>query len=131
VTPTSTTTMRQVLLDETGTLGVRSSAMRRWPQRRTETAVEVDGHRIRVKLADHRVKVEFDDAAAAAAALGVPVRVVLDRAADLVAETGRTPTDPRAVGSRPVGSIAVSKLAWKLPGGDELFRRRRLPGGQR
>jgi pyridinium-3,5-bisthiocarboxylic acid mononucleotide nickel chelatase len=92
--PTSTATMRQVLLDETGTLGVRSSAMRRWPQRRTETAVEVDGHRIRVKLADHRVKVEFDDAAAAAAALGVPVRVVLDRAADLVAETGRTPTNP-------------------------------------
>jgi pyridinium-3,5-bisthiocarboxylic acid mononucleotide nickel chelatase len=91
--PSTTATMRQVLLDETGTLGVRSSAMRRWPQRRTETAVEVDGHHIRVKLADHRVKVEFDDAAAAAAALGVPVRVVLDRAADLVAETGRTPTD--------------------------------------
>jgi uncharacterized protein (DUF111 family) len=81
--------MRQVLLDETGTLGVRSSSMRRWPQRRTETTVDVDGHRIRVKLADHRVKVEFDDAAAAAAALGVPVRVVLDRAAGLVAETGR------------------------------------------
>jgi pyridinium-3,5-bisthiocarboxylic acid mononucleotide nickel chelatase len=91
--PSSTATMRQLLLDETGTLGVRSSTMRRWPQRRTETTVEVDGHPIRVKVADHRVKVEFDDAAAAAAALGVPVRVVLDRAADLVAETGQTTTD--------------------------------------
>jgi pyridinium-3,5-bisthiocarboxylic acid mononucleotide nickel chelatase len=91
--PSSTATMRQLLLDETGTLGVRSSTMRRWPQRRTETTVEVDGHPIRVKVADHRVKVEFDDAATAAAALGVPVRVVLDRAADLVAETGQTTTD--------------------------------------
>jgi pyridinium-3,5-bisthiocarboxylic acid mononucleotide nickel chelatase len=91
--PSSTATMRQLLVDETGTLGVRSSTMRRWPQRRTETTVEVDGHPIRVKVADHRVKVEFDDAAAAAAALGVPVRVVLDRAADLVAETGQTTTD--------------------------------------
>jgi pyridinium-3,5-bisthiocarboxylic acid mononucleotide nickel chelatase len=91
--PSSTATMRQLLVDETGTLGVRSSTMRRWPQRRTETTVEIDGHPIRVKVADHRVKVEFDDAAAAATALGVPVRVVLDRAADLVAETGQTTTD--------------------------------------
>jgi pyridinium-3,5-bisthiocarboxylic acid mononucleotide nickel chelatase len=92
--PSTTAAMRQTILDETGTLGVRSSSMRRWPQRRTETTVDVDGHRIRVKLADHRVKVEFDDAAAAAAVLGVPVRVVLDRATRLLDETGRTPTLP-------------------------------------
>jgi pyridinium-3,5-bisthiocarboxylic acid mononucleotide nickel chelatase len=90
--PSATTTLRQVLLDETGTLGVRSSSMRRWPQRRTETTVQVDGHRVGVKLADHRVKVEFDDAARAAAALGVPVRVVLDRAARLVDENADAPT---------------------------------------
>lgn len=92
--PSATAAMRQVLLDETGTLGVRSSSMRRWPQRRTETTVEVDGHRIGVKRADHRVKVEFDDAAAAAAALGVPVRAVLDRAAGLADEIGDDPTAP-------------------------------------
>jgi pyridinium-3,5-bisthiocarboxylic acid mononucleotide nickel chelatase len=92
--PTATATLRRVFLDETGTLGVRSSSMRRWPQRRTETTVDVDGHRIRVKLADHRVKVEFDDAAAAAAALGVPVRAVLDRAAGLIDEIGDGPTAP-------------------------------------
>ena len=86
--PSAIAATRNVLLRETGTLGVRLSSMRRWPQRRAETTVEVDGHRIRVKLAGHRVKVEFDDAAAAAAALGVPVRVVLDRAAGLVDETG-------------------------------------------
>ncbi len=90
--PSSTASMRATLVDETGTLGVRSSTMRRWPQRRTETTVDVDGHRIRVKLADHRAKVEFDDAAAAAAALGVPVRVVLDRAAGLLDETLDAPS---------------------------------------
>lgn len=54
--------------------------MRRWPQQRTETSVEVEGHRIRLKLAAGRVKVEHDDAAAAARALDVPLRVVMERA---------------------------------------------------
>jgi uncharacterized protein (DUF111 family) len=51
--------------------------------------VDLDGHQIRVKIAEHRVKVELDDASAAAAALGVPVRNVLDRAARLVDEIGQ------------------------------------------
>jgi len=89
--PTAVAEMRQMLVRETGTLGVRMSTMRRWPQRRTETTVDVDGHTIRVKIAEHRVKVEFDDAATAAEALGVPLRVVLDRAARLVGETGDAP----------------------------------------
>ena len=92
--PSAVAAFRKVLLHETGTLGVRMSTMRRWPQRRTETTVDVDGHAIRVKIADHRVKVEFDDAAAAAAALGLPVREVLDRAAALVVETGDAPITP-------------------------------------
>ena len=81
--PSSVGAMRALLVSETGTLGVRLSAMRRWPQRRIESTVDVDGHMVRVKLAEHRVKVEFDDAAVAAAALGVPVRTVLERAAVL------------------------------------------------
>ncbi len=92
--PSATAAIRAVLLRETGTLGVRMSTMQRWPQRRTESTVDVDGHAVRVKITDHRVKVEFDDAAAAAAALGVPVRAVLDRAASLVAETGDAPITP-------------------------------------
>jgi len=39
--------------------------------------VVVDGHSIQVKVAAHRVKVEFDDAQAAARALGVPVRDII------------------------------------------------------
>ena len=57
--------------------------------------LDVDGHRIRVKVADHRAKVEFDDAVAAATALGLPVRVVLERAARLVDEN-QDRTDPPA-----------------------------------
>ena len=93
--PTAIAAIRAVLVRETGTLGVRVSPLRRWPQRRTEADVDVGGHRIRVKIAEHRVKVEFDDAAAAAEALGVPVRMVLDRAARLAEETGDR-TDPSA-----------------------------------
>ncbi len=94
--PATTGALRDVLVRETGTLGVRMSAMRRWPQRRAETTVDVDGQTVRVKIGEHRVKVEFDDAAAAAAELGVPVRVVLDRATFLAAETrtGPAPATP-------------------------------------
>ncbi len=90
--PSGITAMRAVLLRETGTLGVRMSALRRWPQQREETSVDIDGHAIRIKMAAHRIKVEFDDAAAAADHLGLPVRVVLDRAARLAEETLADPT---------------------------------------
>jgi uncharacterized protein (TIGR00299 family) protein len=92
--PSGTTTMRAILVRETGTLGVRMASMQRWPQQRVETTVEVDGYSIRAKLAEHRIKIEFDDAAAAAAAIGVPVRVVLERAARLVAETTTAEAPP-------------------------------------
>lgn len=72
--------MRSVLLHETGSLGVRATTMRRWPQRRAMAAVEIDGQRIGVKMSDTRLKVEFDDAVAAATALELPVRVVIERA---------------------------------------------------
>ena len=89
--PSTVAATRELLLRETGSLGVRMSMMRRWPQRRTETTVDVDGHTIRAKIADHRTKIEFDDAAAAAAALDVPLREVLDRATRLADETGHAP----------------------------------------
>jgi pyridinium-3,5-bisthiocarboxylic acid mononucleotide nickel chelatase len=78
--PTDAARLRRVLVERTGTLGVRASSLVRWPQRRTTATVEVDGHPIGVKLADHRAKVEFDDAARAAAALGRPVAEVISRA---------------------------------------------------
>lgn len=70
----------ELLARETGSLGVRGSIVERWPVAREETTIEVEGQTIRVKVADHRVKVEFDDAARAAAVLGIPVREVLRRA---------------------------------------------------
>jgi uncharacterized protein (TIGR00299 family) protein len=70
------------LIRETGTLGLRAGTVQRWPQRRTERVVLIDGHEIRTKVSDGRVKVEHDDAARAAEALGVPLRDVLARAAD-------------------------------------------------
>ena len=45
-----------------------------------EREVDVGGHAVRVKVTAGRVKVEFDDAERAAAALGLPLRTVLHRA---------------------------------------------------
>ncbi len=78
--PVDAARLRGVLVERTGTLGVRASSLVRWPQRRTTATVEVDGHPIGVKVTDRRVKVEFDDAARAAAALGRPVAEVISRA---------------------------------------------------
>lgn len=72
--------VRAVMVAETGTLGVRGSVMQRWPQQRTESVVDVGGHPVRIKRSADRVKVEHDDAVAAATALGVPLRTVLDQA---------------------------------------------------
>lgn len=73
-------TIASVLISETGTLGLRGSVIDRWPQKRREETVEVDGHEIRVKLSNSRVKVEHDDALQAAQALGLPLREILLRA---------------------------------------------------
>lgn len=78
--PALTETISRVLVSETGSLGVRGSIIERWPQARRDTVVRVEGHEIRVKVAGDRVKVEHDDAARAAAALGLPLREILVRA---------------------------------------------------
>jgi len=78
--PSNTAAVAAVLVSETGSLGVRGTIIERWPQARTEATVSIEGHAVRVKLAAGRVKVEHDDAAAAAAALGWPLRAVLSAA---------------------------------------------------
>jgi len=75
-------TVGSVLVRETGSLGLRGTVLQRWPQARTELTVHVDGHPVRVKSAEGRTKVEHDDAAAAALALGLPLREVLHRAVE-------------------------------------------------
>ncbi len=78
--PALTAAIGAVLVRETGTLGLRGSVIDRWPQRRREAVVTVEDQPIRVKLGDHRVKVEHDDAAAAAARLELSLRDVMHRA---------------------------------------------------
>lgn len=73
-------TLRQMLIEEAGSLGVRATPVDRWAEPRHEETVTVDGFPIRVKVSGMRRKAEFDDASSAAAALGVPVREVLRRA---------------------------------------------------
>jgi len=68
------------MIAETGTLGIRATQLDRWPQHRTDDKVEVGGHTIRVKIGGGRIKVEHDDAVAAAQSLGLPLREVLARA---------------------------------------------------
>ncbi len=75
--PAAVEQLAAILLAETGSLGVRAHTVERWPQRRAEIVVDVDGHPVRVKVAAGRAKPEHDDAIVAAAALGRPLRDVL------------------------------------------------------
>lgn len=70
----------RIVLSETGSLGLRRSPVERWALPRRITTVDVDGHRVRLKHGPWGTKPEHDDLAAAATALGLPLRVVAERA---------------------------------------------------
>jgi uncharacterized protein (TIGR00299 family) protein len=72
--------LRGILMAETGTIGVRTSSVLRWPAARRVEDVQVEGHTVRVKVTAERVKAEFDDTARVGALLGVPAREVARRA---------------------------------------------------
>ncbi|MDQ3470252.1 MAG: nickel pincer cofactor biosynthesis protein LarC, partial [Actinomycetota bacterium] len=92
VDPVDVDRLAAILLAETGSLGLRAVTVERWPQQREEACVDVGGHPVRVKRAAGRVKVEHDDAVAAARALGRPLRDILR---DAEAETDLSfPTGP-------------------------------------
>jgi uncharacterized protein (TIGR00299 family) protein len=69
-----------VLAKFTGTLGIRSTAIERHTLPRREIEVEVEGHRIGVKVGPYRSKPEHDDVLAVAAALGWSPATVAARA---------------------------------------------------
>jgi uncharacterized protein (DUF111 family) len=69
-----------VMMAETGTLGLRGTALDRWPAARAVDTVEVDGLPVRVKVSPGRIKVEHDDAARVARLRGRPLREVLSLA---------------------------------------------------
>ncbi|WP_026923171.1 nickel pincer cofactor biosynthesis protein LarC [Glycomyces arizonensis] len=83
--------VRSALVRHTTTIGMRSYEIDKYALERRYTSVEVDGREIGVKLAleDGEVvnaSVEYEDAVAAAAALGRPVKVVIAQASALAAE---------------------------------------------
>ena len=78
--PSDAAALREVLVRETGTMGVRGRTMERWPQARIFDTVMIDGHEIRVKYTAGRAKAEYDDVARAARALGEPLREITRRA---------------------------------------------------
>jgi hypothetical protein len=97
--PAEVARVRDVLLRETTTLGIRETTVVRHAVRRTFDTVDVDGQPVAVKLgwaADGSVvnaMPEWDDVARAAAALDRPVKQVLAQAVGL-AEALRS-THPR------------------------------------
>lgn len=78
--PSDAAALRELLVRETGTMGVRGRTMERWPQARIFDTVIIDGHEIRVKSTAGRAKAEYDDVARAARALGEPLREIARRA---------------------------------------------------
>jgi uncharacterized protein (TIGR00299 family) protein len=78
--PALAASLAAVLAAETGTLGVRSTSITRWPARRRSAVVEVEGAPVRVKVGPGRVKVEHEDAARVARRTGLPLREVVSRA---------------------------------------------------
>lgn len=83
--------MSALLMDRTGTLGVRRHRVERVIRTREFSEVEVRGHRIAVKIARDRDgavvrrEPEFRDVAAAARALGISERTMLDLAKEAAA----------------------------------------------
>jgi uncharacterized protein (TIGR00299 family) protein len=73
----------RIVLAETGSLGLRRSAVERPALPRRTTTVDVEGHPVRVKHGPWGAKPEHDDVAAAAAALGLPLREVARRAREI------------------------------------------------
>ncbi|WP_335989331.1 nickel pincer cofactor biosynthesis protein LarC [Glycomyces sp. MUSA5-2] len=83
--------VRSALVRHTTTIGMRSYEIDKYALERRYTVVDVDGHSIGVKTAlEHgevvNASVEYEDAAAAAAALGRPLKVVVAQATALAAQ---------------------------------------------
>ena len=74
VDPIEAERLGAVLLTETGSIGFRAHGVARTALERVMVTVDVDGHAIRVKQTELTTKAEYDDVAAAAAALGRPAR---------------------------------------------------------
>lgn len=73
-TPEKAPLLQQVLLEQTGSLGVRRTTVERVALDRQISLVHVDGHAVRVKWGPWGAKPEYEDVAVLAAALGLSLR---------------------------------------------------------
>lgn len=80
VTPEESAECERIVLSETGSLGLRRTSVDRVALPRSTSIVDVGGHRVRVKTGPWGAKPEYDDVAAAATALGLPLNAVSARA---------------------------------------------------
>ena len=72
--------LRDEIQRVTGTMGVRATAVERWPVARRLAQTTVDGMTVRMKVTDGRAKAEFDDVALVAAKTGASLHDVASRA---------------------------------------------------
>jgi uncharacterized protein (TIGR00299 family) protein len=91
--PEQTEVLRERILRDTSTLGVREGAMRKYATPRAFVDVAVSGATVAIKVGHHRgviaqVMPEFDDVAALARRLGRPERQVLAEATAAAADAG-------------------------------------------
>jgi uncharacterized protein (TIGR00299 family) protein len=91
--------VRRAVFTETSSIGLREYRVAKHALPRTVSTVDVEGHLIRVKtalLAGEAVNrsVEYEDVAAAAAALGLPVKTVLARATAAAQTAAKNVSDP-------------------------------------
>ena len=76
-TPQLSQTLSNIISLETGSLGIRHSTVERFASAREVVSVDVLGFSIDVKMSSARLKAEFEHAAIAAKATGVPLREVM------------------------------------------------------
>ncbi len=91
---TGAETQRREIQRITGTMGVRATAVQRWPVARELAQVTVDGIVIRMKVISGRAKPEFDDVALAATKTGSPPHEVASRAEEAWRATQRPASAP-------------------------------------
>jgi uncharacterized protein (DUF111 family) len=72
--------LREQIHRTTGTMGVRATALERWPVAREVGQVTLDGMIVRMKVTGGRAKPEFDDVAVVAAKTGASLHEVSSRA---------------------------------------------------
>lgn len=80
VDPSHAERLMNLIKKETGTLGVRSQTINRWPSARTQHQVEIQGNLVGIKVSAHQIKVEYQDATQVADKTGIALRDVLQQA---------------------------------------------------